>query len=126
MVWGANPATDSPPLVHRQILRARARGAEVVVIDPQRTETARAAEAEWIPIRPGTDGALALGMLQVLIEEELYDESLRTAIGRSDSTSWPSSASTTVPRSSSASPAFRPRRSRAWRGASLRHAAPAR
>jgi cysteine desulfurase NifS len=74
VVWGANPATDSPPLAHEQIKRARQRGAEVVVIDPRRTETARETDAEWIPIRPGTDGALALGMLNVLVEEELYDE----------------------------------------------------
>ena len=74
VVWGANPATDSPPLAHTQILQARERGAEVVAIDPRRTETARAAEAQWIAPRPGTDGALALGMIQVLLEEELYDE----------------------------------------------------
>ncbi len=74
VVWGANPATDSPPLAHEQIQRARQRGAEVVVIDPRRTETAREAGAEWIPIRPGTDGALALGLINVLVEEELYDE----------------------------------------------------
>ncbi len=75
VVWGANPATDSPPRVHQQILAARRRGAEVIVIDPRRTRTARQAEAEWIPVRPGTDGALALGLINVLIEEELYDES---------------------------------------------------
>ncbi len=74
VVWGANPATDSPPLAHEQIKRARRRGAEVVVIDPRRNETARETGAEWIPIRPGTDGALALGMIEVLIEEELYDD----------------------------------------------------
>nr|CRH05417.1 Conserved protein of unknown function[Include Molybdopterin related domain and Aminotransferase domain] [Candidatus Magnetococcus massalia] len=74
VVWGANPATDSPPLQHHQILAARERGAEVVAIDPRRSETAREAEAEWIPVRPGSDGALALAMIQVLIEEELYDE----------------------------------------------------
>jgi len=74
VVWGANPATDSPPLAHEQIQRARQRGAEVVVIDPRRTETARDAGAEWVPIRPGTDGALALGLINVLVEEELYDE----------------------------------------------------
>jgi len=74
VVWGANPATDSPPLTYRQILAARERGAEVVVIDPRRTETARRTDAEWIPLRPGTDGALALGLIQVLIEEELYDD----------------------------------------------------
>lgn len=74
VVWGANPATDSPPLVHRQILAARRRGAEVVVIDPRRNGTAREAGAEWVPIRPGSDGALALAMIHVLIEEDLYDE----------------------------------------------------
>jgi cysteine desulfurase NifS len=74
VIWGANPATDSPPLAHEQILRARRRGAEVIAIDPRRHRTAREAAAEWIPVRPGTDGALALGLIQVLIEEELYDE----------------------------------------------------
>ncbi len=76
VVWGANPATDSPPLDLKRILDAVKRGAKVVVIDPRRTMTAKAAGAEWIPIRPGTDGALALGLSHVLIAEELYDESL--------------------------------------------------
>lgn len=74
VVWGANPATDCPPLDFSRILKARQRGAEIVVIDPRRTGTALATNAEWIPIRPGTDGALALGMCNVLIEEELYDD----------------------------------------------------
>ena len=74
IVWGSNPATDSPPLAHRQILEARLRGAEIVVIDPRRNGTARESGAEWVPVRPGTDGALALAMIQVLIEEDLYDE----------------------------------------------------
>uniref|UniRef100_C6E0P4 cysteine desulfurase n=1 Tax=Geobacter sp. (strain M21) TaxID=443144 RepID=C6E0P4_GEOSM len=74
VIWGANPATDSPPLAHRQIMAARARGAQVVAIDPRLGETAREAEAEWIPIRPGTDGALALALIGVLVEEELFDE----------------------------------------------------
>jgi len=78
VVWGANPATDCPPLDYSRILRARQRGAEVVVIDPRRTGTAIATDAEWVPIRPGTDGALALGMCNVLIEEELYDEAFVT------------------------------------------------
>ncbi|MDD9940642.1 MAG: aminotransferase class V-fold PLP-dependent enzyme [Myxococcales bacterium] len=74
VLWGANPATDSPPSLHHRILAARKRGAEVVCIDPRRTETARVSDAEWIAPRPGTDGALALSMIHVLIEEELYDE----------------------------------------------------
>ena len=78
IVWGANPATDSPPFSHQQILKARQRGAEVVVIDPRRSETAKHTGAEWLPIRPGTDGALALALINVLIEEELYDDDFAT------------------------------------------------
>jgi cysteine desulfurase NifS len=74
VVWGTNPATDLPPIDMNRILDATSRGAEVVVIDPRRTATARLTGAQWIPVRPGTDGALALGLIQVLIEEELYDE----------------------------------------------------
>ncbi len=74
VVWGTNPATDSPPLDMQRLEQARKRGAEIVVIDPRRTETVQRCAAEWIPLRPGTDGALALGLIQVMLEEELYDE----------------------------------------------------
>ncbi|HEB12244.1 MAG TPA: aminotransferase V, partial [Actinobacteria bacterium] len=74
VVWGSNPATDSPPLTHNQIIEARQNGAKVVVIDPRRTETAKQSGAQWIPIRPGTDGALALSMIQTIIEEDIYDD----------------------------------------------------
>ena len=74
LVWGTNPATDSPPLDMHRLEAAAARGADIVVIDPRRTETVQRTDAEWVPIRPGTDGALALGMIQVMIEEDLYDE----------------------------------------------------
>ncbi|MFQ5408348.1 MAG: molybdopterin-dependent oxidoreductase [Anaerolineales bacterium] len=73
LVWGENPATDSPPINVRRIRAAQRRGARVMVIDHRRSETARATGTEWIGIRPGTDGALALGAIHVLIEEELYD-----------------------------------------------------
>jgi len=74
VVWGANPATDSPPLDMYRIEAAAKRGAEIVVIDPRRTDTAIRTNAQWIPIRPGTDGALALSMIGVMIDEDLYDE----------------------------------------------------
>ncbi len=54
------------------IADARRKGAKLVVIDPYRTRTA--ACADWyLPINPGTDGALALGMMHVIINEGLYD-----------------------------------------------------
>ncbi len=54
------------------IVEARRRGAKLVVIDPYRTRTAEC--ADWyLPINPGTDGALALAMMHVIIGEGLYD-----------------------------------------------------
>lgn len=54
------------------ITEARRKGAKLVVIDPYRTRTA--ACADWyLPINPGTDGALALAMMHVIIRENLHD-----------------------------------------------------
>jgi anaerobic selenocysteine-containing dehydrogenase len=54
------------------IAEARRQGAKLVVIDPYRTRTA--ACADWyLPINPGTDAALALAMMRVIINENLYD-----------------------------------------------------
>ena len=54
------------------ISEARRNGAKLVVIDPYRTRTA--ACADWyLPINPGSDGALALGMMHVIINENLHD-----------------------------------------------------
>ena len=74
LIWGKNPAAHCPPADFLKIRSAQDRGAEVVVIDPRKTRMARHPGALWIPPRPGTDCALALGMCNVLIEEELYDE----------------------------------------------------
>ncbi len=74
IVWGANPATDSPPLDMHRLETAARRGAEILVIDPRKTETVARTGARWIPIRPGTDGALALSIISVMMDEELYDE----------------------------------------------------
>ncbi|HEY97488.1 MAG TPA: aminotransferase class V-fold PLP-dependent enzyme [Dehalococcoidia bacterium] len=74
IVWGTNPATDSPPVDMQRLETAAGRGADIVVIDPRRTETVVRTGGQWVPIRPGTDGALALSLIEVLIEEDLYDE----------------------------------------------------
>jgi anaerobic selenocysteine-containing dehydrogenase len=71
IVWGMNMISTN---LHAWpfILEAQAKGAKVVVIDPVRTRTAKA--ADWhIPIKPGTDAALALGMMNVIIAEGLFD-----------------------------------------------------
>ena len=72
VVWGSNPATDSPPINLKKTLEAKRRGAKVVVIDPLKTYTAMKAD-EWIGIRPGTDGALALGVANLMMAKGLYD-----------------------------------------------------
>jgi len=71
IAWGANIHGNN---IHLWpfIEEARRKGARLVVIDPYRTRTA--ACADWyLPIHPGTDVALALAMLHVIIGEELYD-----------------------------------------------------
>lgn len=73
VIWGANPPTDSPPAKVRRILDAKKRGAKVVVIDHMRSAIAKQA-TQWIGVRPGTDGALALSMMHVIINEGLYNE----------------------------------------------------
>jgi anaerobic selenocysteine-containing dehydrogenase len=71
IVWGMNMLSTN---IHGWafVVKARRAGAKVVVIDPVRTRTAR--QADWhVAIRPGTDGALALGMMHVIIGEDLLD-----------------------------------------------------
>ncbi|MCB0044141.1 MAG: molybdopterin oxidoreductase family protein [Caldilineaceae bacterium] len=71
LIWGSNTLTSNLHL-WQFVQAARKDGARVVVIDPARTRTAQAAD-EWIPIRPGTDAALALAMMHHIIAEELTD-----------------------------------------------------
>ncbi len=73
IIWGANPPTDSPPNKVKKIMAAKKRGARVVVIDQMRSDMARLAD-RWIGVRSGTDGALALSMMHVIVNEGLYDE----------------------------------------------------
>ncbi len=71
IAWGANIHGNN---VHLWpfIAEARRKGAKLVVIDPYRTRTA--ACADWyLPINPGTDAALALGMMHVIINDGLHD-----------------------------------------------------
>src|SRR5688572_29186444 len=71
VLWGIN-AAYSTVNVMTLVKEARARGAYVVTIDPYRTPTARQAD-EHLMVRPGTDGALALGAMHVLVTEGLVD-----------------------------------------------------
>jgi anaerobic selenocysteine-containing dehydrogenase len=71
VMWGKNPAeTNVHQLVH--VHQAIERGATLVVVDPRRTETAERAHL-LVQLRPGTDGALALGVGHVLLRDGLVD-----------------------------------------------------
>ena len=72
IVWGYNPAVTVYPFM-RKIMRDKGKGCRVVVIDPRFSETAARADGH-VPIRPGTDGALALGMINIILEHGLQDE----------------------------------------------------
>jgi len=71
ILWACN--TISTNLHHWPFLaEAQRRGAKIVVVDPMKTRTAR--QADWhIPIKPGTDGALAMAMINVITAENLVD-----------------------------------------------------
>ena len=72
LLWGTNPQVSWPAAAVR-ISQAKARGAKLIVIDPRKTNMAEKADV-WLRVRPGGDGALALAMIHVLLEEQLYDE----------------------------------------------------
>lgn len=76
VVWGMNPVYTQINVM-AWITKARRNGAKLVVIDPHRSATAEKADLH-LPIRPGTDGALACAVMQVLLEEGLAD---RTFLG---------------------------------------------
>jgi len=76
IVWGGNPVNSHGPR-GRDVLDAKRRGAKLIVIDPRRIQLAQKADL-WLQVRPATDAALALGMIRLIIEEELYDKDFVT------------------------------------------------
>jgi anaerobic selenocysteine-containing dehydrogenase len=71
VIWGSNPVTSN---LHfwRQAQEAKRRGAKLIAIDPYRSVTVEKCH-EHIAVMPGTDGALAFGVMHVLIAENLLD-----------------------------------------------------
>lgn len=73
-VWGHNPAVTSPDgEIAAAFLRTLNQGAKLIVVDPRLSETAAKADI-WLQIRPGSDDALALAILNTIINENLYDK----------------------------------------------------
>ncbi|MDY6519820.1 molybdopterin-dependent oxidoreductase [Clostridioides difficile] len=71
-VWGKNPAYTT---IHTMqiIKKAKEKGIKIVVIDPIYTKTAQIAD-KYVQVNPGTDGALAIAMAKIIVEDKLYDE----------------------------------------------------
>jgi thiosulfate reductase/polysulfide reductase chain A len=73
LIIGRNPAGGIDLAQVKKIAEAREKGAKLVVVDPRHSETAILAD-DWLPVKPGTDLALLLAMINVMVKEELYDK----------------------------------------------------
>lgn len=73
MLWGTDPFGPNQALhENRELLAAMKRGCKLVVVDPNRSRTAEKAHL-WLPIKPGTDGALALAIAHRIIQSGTHD-----------------------------------------------------
>jgi anaerobic selenocysteine-containing dehydrogenase len=71
VLWGHNPDTSEPPLAARIRHRLQKGDLKLIVVDPKRIPIAE--NGIHLQLRPGTDAALALGMMNIIINEKLYD-----------------------------------------------------
>ncbi len=75
IVWGHNPFySNADGFYGHWVTDLMQRGTKVIVIDPQLTWIAARAGENWLRVRPGSDGALAMALLKVVCEEKLYDK----------------------------------------------------
>lgn len=75
IMWGWNPvSTIAGVNTNWYLAKAREAGSRIVAVDPRYTDSAATFAHEWIPIRPGTDGAMLLAMAYVMIQEKLQDQ----------------------------------------------------
>ncbi|MGD9209399.1 MAG: molybdopterin-dependent oxidoreductase [Desulfobacteraceae bacterium] len=72
VLWGCNASKSSSIGLYPQIVKARKNGAKLIVIDPRRIKEADMADL-WLQIRPGTDLALMLGWIRLIIADDLYE-----------------------------------------------------
>ncbi|MBY5979441.1 formate dehydrogenase subunit alpha [Ferrimonas balearica] len=72
LIFGYN-AADSHPVLSKYILKAKANGAKIIVVDPRMVETARIADL-WLPIKNGSNMAMVNAFANVLLQENLFDK----------------------------------------------------
>jgi anaerobic selenocysteine-containing dehydrogenase len=74
VLWANNPiVSNSDGMFGHWVIDLIKQGTKIITVDPNRTWLATRSD-EYLPLKPGTDAALALGMLRVMIEEEIYDK----------------------------------------------------
>ncbi len=74
ILWGRQPIYSGPAMtIAKDFIAAKQRGAKIIAVKPS-VEPDVGMSDIWMPLRPGTDAALALSMLHVIINEKLYDE----------------------------------------------------
>jgi anaerobic selenocysteine-containing dehydrogenase len=73
VLWAHNPAASWAGLFMHNINQGLKSGAKLIVVDPRGTNLAKKSD-HWLPIRPGTDVALALCFIRIIIENGLYDQ----------------------------------------------------
>lgn len=75
LMWGWNPASNINGVTTNWYLaQAKENGTKIIAVDPRYTASAAAFANQWIPIRPGTDGAMLLAMAYIMIKENLCDQ----------------------------------------------------
>lgn len=73
VLWGYNPVWTWPKVAF-ELAEAKAAGAKIIMVEPWYNPSAQALADEWIPCRPGTDGALLLAIAYYMIENNLQDQ----------------------------------------------------
>jgi anaerobic selenocysteine-containing dehydrogenase len=73
VLWAVNNNHTASGMRREAFERALANGAKLIVVDPRKTDVASIADI-WVKPRPNSDGALAMGLLKVIVENELYDK----------------------------------------------------
>ncbi|MFT7003844.1 MAG: anaerobic selenocysteine-containing dehydrogenase [Sulfurimonas sp.] len=74
VLWGSNPSWTEGSFTNTPMGKARKNGAKLIVIDPNFEHPLAHKADYWLPIKPGTDGALALAWMRLMIKENLYDK----------------------------------------------------
>ncbi len=74
VLWGANPAWSSGGNPTYNYLQAKKAGARIIMVDPLFSESTQVLADEWIPVRPGTDTALLLGIAYHMIVNGIQDQ----------------------------------------------------